>query len=314
MSQQTWTYDAPSGVYKNHAMSEKIRYAAISNAEFMQFARPESGYGKKKGESVTITRVSNLDDTVNGRILEGQPIPEDEMTLSTVAITVSEFGRSVPFTSLSDDLSEFNMDNIVQRKLRDQMSVVLDTAASTAYKQAKVKAIPDTAGSIVFDTDGTASTAAASNVNVFHIEKIRDYMFSNLKVPMIDGNYIGIVSTLFKRGVMNDPEWEKFHEYGSPEMKFKGEIGRMEGIRFIESNNLNALSQSLGTGGVLGEGVIFGEDAVAMAISIDPELRAKIPSDYGRSRGVAWYGVLDFGIIWDTANSGEARIVHVTSA
>lgn len=312
--QHTWEHDAPNGVYKNHAMSEKLRYAAIANSEFMQFARPESGYGKKNGESVTITRISNLDDTHDGRISEGQPIPEDELSLSTVAITVSEFGRAVPFTSLSTDLSEFNIDNIVQRKLRDQMSIILDTAASSAFASAKVKAIPTGVAALTFDTDGTPSSQATANVNVYHIEQIRDYMFSTLKVPMIDGSYVGIVSTKFKRGIMNDPKWEKFHQYGSPEMKFKGEIGRMEGIRFIETNNLNAVSQSLGSGGVLGEGFIFGEDAIAMAVSIDPELRAKVATDYGRSQGVAWYGVLDFGIIWDTANAGEARIVHVTSS
>lgn len=312
--QHTWEHDAPNGVYKNHAMSEKLRYAAIANSEFMQFARPESGYGKKNGESVTITRISNLDDSHDGRISEGQPIPEDELSLSTVAITVSEFGRAVPFTSLSTDLSEFNLDNIVQRKLRDQMSIILDTAAAGAFATAKVKAIPTGVAALTFDTDGTASSQATSNVNVYHIEQIRDYMFSTLKVPMIDGSYVAIVSTKFKRGIMNDPKWEKFHQYGTPEMKFKGEIGKMEGIRFIETNNLNAVSQSLGAGGILGEGFIFGEDAIAMAVSIDPELRAKVATDYGRSQGVAWYGVLDFGIIWDTANAGEARIVHVTSS
>jgi hypothetical protein len=28
---------------------------------------------------------------------------------------------------------------------------------------------------------------------------------------------------------------------------------------------------------------------------------------------VAWYGIFQYGIIWDTGNAGEARIVHVTS-
>jgi hypothetical protein len=48
-------------------------------------------------------------------------------------------------------------------------------------------------------------------------------------------------------------------------------------------------------------------------VVIDPELRAAIPGDFGRQKAVAWYGILDFGVIWDTANPGEAKIVHVTS-
>ena len=88
----------------------------------------------------------------------------------------------------------------------------------------------------------------------------------------------------------------------------------MENIRFIEVNHTSALSASLGASGVLGEGVFFGQDAVAMALVEDPELRAGIPEDYGRRKSVAWYGILEFGVIWDTANAGEARIVHLTSS
>jgi hypothetical protein len=59
--------------------------------------------------------------------------------------------------------------------------------------------------------------------------------------------------------------------------------------------------------------VVFGSDAVAMAEVMTPELRAAIPQDFGRSKAVAWYGNLGFGLIWDTGNAGEAKVVHVGS-
>ena len=46
MTQQTWTFDAPTGVYKNHALSSALRLAAIAETKFMQFVRPEPGYGR----------------------------------------------------------------------------------------------------------------------------------------------------------------------------------------------------------------------------------------------------------------------------
>jgi len=113
---------------------------------------------------------------------------------------------------------------------------------------------------------------------------------------------------------LRDPNWEKWKTYTESEAKYNGEIGRIEGIRFVESNNTNALSGSLGTGSVLGEAVFFGDDPVAMASVMDPELRAKESEDYGRSKGVAWYGIYGFGQIWsDSANAGEARVVYLTS-
>lgn len=316
MSQHTWSLDAPSGVYKNHEMSSQLRTAAIAETKFMQFARPEAGYGKQKGESITITRVSNLAVPTNARLSELIDIPEDALSMSTTAITVVEWGRAVPYTSLSEDLGKFNMENIVQRALRDQMKLVLDSAVADAFTgtDVKIKAYAAGVSTLTFTTNGVAGGAAVANLNVFHVEAIRDYMFSTLNVPPYEGDdYIGLVSTKAKRGLMSDPAWEQWHTYTDPKNKFNSEIGRLENIRFIEINNTAALSGSIGTGGVAGEAVFFGEDAVASAVAVDPELRAKVATDYGRSKGVAWYGIMEFGVIWNTANAGEARVVHFTS-
>lgn len=316
MANFTWTYDAPSGVYKSHQMSEALRYGAVAETKFMQFVKPEPGYGKNKGEAITITRVSALSIPTNGRLTEGVKVPEDDLTLTTVAITVSEWGRAVPFTSFAEDLSSFNVENITQRTLKDQMKVIMDGAAATAFKStsAKIKATPTGVAAISFATNGIAPTQALANLTVYHIEQIRDYMYSTLRVPPYEGDdYICLISTKGKRGIMSDPSWEDFHKYTDPEAKYNSEIGRLENIRFIETNNLNALSGTLGSGGVLGEAVFFGQDAVAMALALDPELRAAIPGDFGRQKAVAWYGIMEFGVIWDTANAGEARIVHVCS-
>lgn len=316
MANFTWAFDAPSGVYKSHEMSSALRKAAIAETKFMQFVKPEPGYGKKSGDSITITRISNLAVPTSGKLVESTKIPEDSLQITTVAISVSEWGRSVPYTSLSDDLSMFNMENVVQRALKDQMKLTLDNAAASAFKStsAKVKASPDGLASIQFGTSGVAPATATVNLNMYHVEQIRDYLFSTLFVPPFEGDdYVCLISTKAKRGLVSDPNWETWHKYTDPSAKYNAEIGRIENIRFVEVNNISALSGSLGSGGVLGEAVFFGADAVAMAVVLDPELRAAIPGDYGRQKGVAWYGILDFGVVWDTGNPGEAKIVHVTS-
>lgn len=310
----SWTFDAPTGVYKNHTLSSQLRMAAIAETKFMQFVRPEPGYGKKRGESITITRVSNIAVPTNGRLSEQNRIPEDELVLTTVAITVTEWGRSVPYTSLSEDLGKFDVESMIQKKLRDQMSLVLDSAAAAAFKTAKIKATPTGVSAINFDTNGTVSQQAQSNLLMYHVEQIRDYMYSTLNIPAYEGDdYICLCSTKAKRGLINDPAWETWHKYTDPQSKYKSEIGRMENIRFVEINNTGALSGSLGLNGVLGEALFFGDDGVAMAVAQDPELRAAIPQDFGRSQNVAWYGVLEFGLVWNTANAGEARVIHLTS-
>lgn len=310
----TWTFDAPSGTYKNHALSSKLWEAAVENSVFMDHVMPVPGFGRKMGESVTLTRVRNITEPTSADLDETMRIPEDEFELSTQQITVTEIGRAVPYTSLSLDLSSFDLENPIQRKLREQMRLVLDTKAATAFKNTLIKYTPEGATSGTFNTDGTATEVVGSNMNIFHVEEIRDYMFDDLQVPPLEGgDYLGIFRTLGLRGIKRDPDWEEWHKYTDPQVKFNGEIGRIESVRFIETNHANALSK-LGASSQLGEGVVFGDDAVGMAEAMTPELRAAIPGDFGRSRAVAWYGILAFDVIWDTGNAGEAKIVHVTGA
>lgn len=312
----SWTSDGVSGVYKNHKLSSKIRMAAIAEAKFMQFVQPEDGYGRNNGESVTITRVSNVTVPTSTLLVEGVRISEDNVSLSTQAITVAENGRAIPYTNLAVDLSHFDLKNAIQRKLRDQLKLSLDISAAAAFKEGKVLAIPSALSTTTFDTDGTASTAAVSNLNMYHVESIRDYMFSTLNIdPYMGDDYMCVLITKAKRGLLRDPQWQDWKKYTDPSAKFNGEIGRIENIRFVETNHTSALSDSKGTGSVLGEAVFFGADPVRMAVAQDPELRAKESEDYGRSKGVAWYGIYGFGQIWkDSANAGEARVVYVTSS
>lgn len=315
MATQSWTYNAPSGVYQNHAISSEIRFASIAMTKFMQFSRPVEGYGGKQGSNVTITRVSNVTVPSDDSLIELERIPEDTFSLSTQAISVVERGRSIPYTELSRDLAFLDLENAIQRKLRDQLALRLDNLCATAFKVGLVKGCPDGLASITFTTNGTANGTASVNLNVYHVEQVRDQLYSTYHVmPYESEDYIAIVSTKARRGIVRDPNWEKWQTYGNQEAKYNGEIGRIEGIRFIESNNTNALSASLGTSSVLGESVFFGDDPVAMASVLDPELRAKESEDYGRSRGVAWYGIYGFDQIWkDSANDGEARVIHLTS-
>lgn len=315
MANFTWNFDAPSGVYKSHEMSAALRKAAIAETKMMQFVKPEPGYGKKSGDTITISRISNLAIPSSGQLAENVKIPEDALTVTTVSITVAEWGRAVPYTGLVEDLSMFDIENVAQRALKDQMKLIMDNAAAVSFKAGKIKAYLPGVASITFTTNGTAGGQSLANLNVFHVEQIRDQMFSTYYIPPFEGDdYVCLVSTKGKRGIVNDPAWETWHKYTDPESKYNGEIGRIENIRFVEVNNTSALSGSLGSGGVQGEAVFFGADAVAMAVVLDPELRAGIPGDFGRQRAVAWYGILNFGQVWgDSSNAGEARVVHVSS-
>ena len=99
-------------------------------------------------------------------------------------------------------------------------------------------------------------------------------------------------------------------------MIMNGEIGRFEGVRFVEQTH--KAKGSIGTAGTAWTNgksdwaVFFGEDTVAEAVAVPEEIRGKIPGDYGRDRGIAWYYLGGFGIVHTQA--AQSRIVIWDSA
>lgn len=316
MAEFTWTYDINDNVLKNHELSSRLRETSIAMTVFQENTTVENGgLGKNSGESITITRFNAIDEPNDGKLTENHPIPEDQFSISTQKITIVEFGRSVPFTSLAQDLSTFNVQNQIQTELLKQMSLTVDTNAASAFKAGQIYYVPTGQASNSISTNGSAGAAATANMNVFHAGAIRDYMMDTLFIdPDANGEYKAIFRTRGLRGIKDDAEWEEWSKYTTPELKRNSEVGKMEGIRFQETNHSQALA-NVGTGSVLGEGVVFGNDAVAFVESQTPEIRIAMAQDYGRRRGVAWYGIMEWGQIFgDVGNAGQARVVYVTSS
>lgn len=314
----TWVNDVADGVLKNHALSPKLREAAIAMTKVQQFVQTEPGYGRMKGDSVTLQRIRNIPEPTTARIGERDRIPIDTFAQSSVTITVTEWGRGVEYTHKSQLLSHYNREDAIQKKLRQQLALVMDTASAAAFKTAKICYIPTSVSGGTFDTDGTPSTTALANLSVAHVKVIRDYMMDTIHVPGYDGSerIICLASTKALRGIKNDPEFLAWNQYGNAEQAFaRGIVGKIENVDFIEVNHTNALANNKGSGSVLGEALFFGDDGVTMIVAEDPELRANVgAADYGRQKGVAWYGVMEWGLVWDTANDGEARVIRLTSA
>ena len=310
----TWGV-SPSGVYKNNAMSRQLRYASIETTEFLQFVRTEPGYGRGRGESITITRTPTLVEPDNPRLNEDELIPEDAFALNTRGITVTEFGRAVTTTWKADLLSVFNLNDPVQRVLRDQMGLSLDTAAAQAFKDTQLRYVPtDANGGNTFTTNGVFGAQATVPISVPHLENMRDILFDTYHISPYEGNnYVGIFRTRSIRGIKDDSQYEEWQKYTDPSNKFNSEVGRWEQTRLLETNHAKALA-NVGNNSVCGEGVVFGVDPVGSVEAQTPELRMEIAKNFGRFVSVAWYGVLEYGSVWgDSANAGEANIIYVGS-
>jgi|SRR5579864_1001257 len=315
MPQQQWAISADGGYLANPRISERLRFVTQPLMKFRQFVRPEPGFGKKKGDTLLFDRVSNV-ATGGGPISELENMPETNVTFTQGSLVVKEFGNSIPWSGKLEDLSEFDVENIWLRALRDDAAKTLDTQVAAQFVATQLDYTPtgtDAAPTATWDTDAAQDETATRNISTFDVKEVVDNMKSPYLVPFYDGeNYMAIVSVKFGRRLKDDPDFEDAVKYGDPERLFTGEIGRYYGVRFVEETHY--LSNSLGTTTYNGSAVFFGADPVVEGIVVPLEMRMKIPTDYGRDKGLAWYFLGGWQITFSTANNGEVKIVYVTSA
>ena len=314
MAEFTWTFEVTDSVYKNHALSSKMRETAVAQSVVMEHFVPEPGFGKSRGESVTITRIDAITEPSSAQLTENIPIPEDTFAINHQRIVVQEFGRSVPYTSLAADLSDFNVQNQIQRELLRQMRLVLDTNGADALKSGQIKYAITGLSSNSIATNGVFPATSSANMNVTHCGLIRDRLMDvQFLDPDANGEYKAIFRTKGLRGIKDDALWEEWHKYTTPEVKAKSEVGKIEQIRFQETNHSQAFG-TVGTSAVLGEGVVFSEDVGVFIEAVTPELRIGLAQDFGRRKLVAWYGVIQWAQPYsDSGNAGQARSLHVGS-
>ena len=318
-----WTYDADTGVFKNNFISNKLLLTSVGATKVVPFTKPFPGVGKVvkgKGETINIMHMEELPDQTSDQLEEETRIPIDKTSLANRAVTLVEWGRGVEYTNLAQQLSKFKPSNYLQKALMRQMTRSLDTAAAAAFKSTDVKIcfIPTSLTGGTFDTDGTPSTTATANLTFDHMGVLADYIAGDIHCPPYEGDdYIMLSCRKTLRGLKQDTLWQQVHMYlQKGDLFFRGEVGKAENIRCIQVDRELALSNTAGASTVLGEAIVFGDEAVGYAEAETPHLRANpnYQSDFGRTKAIAWYGIYVYASIWNSADDGKAKIIRIASA
>lgn len=275
----------------------------------MRFMRPEPGFGKRKGESVTITRIMSL--PLAARVAETEGLPSGRPAIETKTVGVSQWGFKIPMTEFEQHLSHFNIMDPFQSALRDQISLTMDKMCADALKLTPVKYTPLTTGG-EFVTNSTPVSTANRNLEVQDLRRIHDRLRQDLKCPKFkNGKYVGILSTRAARGLKNDPEYKDWIAPTSSEPLMTGRLKDIEGFALFETNHEDALEDLVGSSLNVGEAVFFGADAGGLVRIMDPEIRAGIPQELGTMREVGWVGTIEAFLTWE--RPAQARVIHIDS-
>jgi len=324
-----WEGSLDAGFTFSKKLSKTLRTDLQPLTKFRQLCDIEDGseLGINAGDKLYFDVYSDV-ATQGGRLVENVAMTETSFSVVQKALTVFEAGHSVPYSGKLEFLSLHKVADIIDKTLKNDAKKFFDSEAYEAMKTTKLRVAPtggNSATSVSLETNGAMSITNNLAMNLNHVKVIGDTMGERNIPPMVDDDYVAISHPTTIRQFRNDLESiYQYTEMGTARL-FEGEIGRYENMRFIKQTNipkggannattfdsLNRVAEAWTNG--LSSWVMFcGADTVAEGIVCPEEIRAKIPTDYGRSKGIAWYYLGGFALVHDDAPN--SRIVMWDSA
>ena len=186
---------------------------------------------KNGGKTTEFRKYSPLDKALT-KLTEGVTPSGNKLDVSTITSTVDQYGD---YIEISDVLELTAIDRNLEQAtklLGSQAGRTLDTVTREVI----------TAGTNVMyapKADGTeiltrATVGSDCTLTVDTIFKAAAKLRSMNAVP-IDDCYVAIIHPNVACDLMLSDKWIDVHKYATPENIYRGEIGKLGGVRFVES-------------------------------------------------------------------------------
>lgn len=183
-----------------------------------------------EGKIVYFTRYKPL-AIITGQITEGSNPSSVNLSATNVSGTVSEFGSYTPISRLLKLTS-------LDPKMQGAVEVMAQNAGESRDQMVRQK------GLVASNTDQLAGSSAALTdvgltdvLNAAEVRKAVRTLKANKAMRYADGYFLGKTSPYGSYDLMGDSVWVNAHTYKDGDNLYKGEIGRLHGVRFLETTN-----------------------------------------------------------------------------
>lgn len=194
-------------------------------------------------------------------LTEGVTPDGQKLSMGVVTATVKQYGG---FIELSDMLILTAVDNnLVEatKLLGSQAGRTLDTitrevlngGTNVQYAEGQVTSRAALVG-------GDADPDKNHYLTVDAVRKAVRFL-KVMNAPRINGSYVGIIHPDVSYDLMSDPKWVNVKTYADPEGIYAGEIGRIEGVRFVETSEAKVFTGAGAGGRDVYSTLILGADA-----------------------------------------------------
>ena len=188
------------------------------------------------GKRIQFRRYASLPKALKP-LTEGVTPEGRKLSATAVEAEVNQYGD---FVCLSDVLDLTAIDNNVleaTKAVGRQAGLTLDTITRNVLQSGTnvfycPKIGDNGVQTPVTDRSGLDKTCV---LTVDVVKKVAA-MLKAANAPKIDGDYVCILHPYVAYDIMSDPRWEEMHKYTNPDNMYEGEIGRISGVRFVETS------------------------------------------------------------------------------
>lgn len=215
-----------------------------------QFAQKRN-IPRNGGKTIEFRRYASLGKSLTP-ITEGVTPNGQKLNATNIEATVQQYGG---YVELSDVLDLTAIDkNVVEatKLIGNQAGLTFDTIHRNAMHETTNEFFaPKADGTAVTTTSGLTDDCV---LTVDVVKRVVAWLKKN-NAKMIDGSFVAIVHPFVAYDLMSDPAWIDAHKYATPENIYEGEIGKIAGVRFVETSEAKIYA-----GGIFGT-LILGANA-----------------------------------------------------
>ena len=166
-------------------------------------------------------------------LTEGVTPDGKKLTAEKIEAEVSQYGD---YIVQSDVLELTTIDNTIveaTKVLGNQAGRTLDTITRNVLQSGtNVYYCPKADGTAVDSRSGLDNTC---KLTVDVVKRVATILKKN-NAPRINGDYVAIIHPDVAYDLTSDPAWIEVHKYATPENIYEGEIGKVHGVRFVETS------------------------------------------------------------------------------
>lgn len=191
---------------------------------------------KNGGKKIEFRRYGALPKALTP-LTEGVTPDGRKLTVTAIEAEVHQYGD---YVALSDVLDLTAIDNNVleaTKAIGNQAGLTLDTITRNVLQAGtNVMYCPKIGtGGATTAVTSRADLDATCKLTVDVVKRAVATLKAN-NVPKIGGDYVGIIHPYASYDLMSDPKWEEMHKYTTADNMYEGEIGRIAGVRFVETS------------------------------------------------------------------------------